>query len=293
MGWPALRPFRPARGVDVANLYGWASDLVKHPDFSQEARESALARFLMFYRANPLAEAGGDQSDGDARKVIAPKESFNEADSPSRARVAARGLIGPGGFHLRDRYRHRQQRTRRPVHGGWCGRVHRHVDGEWVAGTAKRRHHHRQVHLLGGRSVERDSGGVLGHTYEYAFSFNWAGAATTTTFDFRWLSDDYLTDIKLNEASLGVNNIGQPSPWTTSYSASVQGNVVSGLNTVKFFIANTGGQAPGYQGVSGPTGLAADFTVHGDATSVPDGGLTLALLGFGLTSLGVLRRRIG
>ena len=136
-------------------------------------------------------------------------------------------------------------------------------------------------------------GGGLGHTYEDAFSFNWAGAATTTTFDFRWLSDDYLTDIKLNEASLGVNNIGQPSPWTTSYSASVQGNVVSGLNTVKFFIANTGGQAPGYQGVSGPTGLAADFTVHGDATSVPDGGLTLALLGFGLTSLGVLRRRIG
>jgi len=86
--------------------------------------------------------------------------------------------------------------------------------------------------------------------------------------------------------------LGQPSPWTTSYSASVQGNVVSGLNTVKFFIANTGGQAPGYQGVSGPTGLAADFTVHGDATSVPDGGLTLALLCFGPTSPCGLRPRI-
>ncbi len=141
-------------------------------------------------------------------------------------------------------------------------------------------------------------GSTLNGPYEYTFQFNWAGAATTTTFDFRWLSDDYLVDVTLNGNSLGVNNTTPtpaPTPWTTSYSQNgVVGTVESGINTVTFHIANTGGAWP-YDpaNTGGPTGLAADFKIYGDATSVPDGGVTLALLGFGLTSLGVLRRRIG
>ena len=135
-------------------------------------------------------------------------------------------------------------------------------------------------------------GGVLGQLYTYSFDFNWAGATTDTTFDFRWLSDDYLSDIKLNGVSLGVNNLGTASPWTTSYSANgVNGTVASGTNTLEFLIWNTGGNQPPYYLTSGPTGMAADFTVHGDATTVPEPGSTLLLLSGALLGLGAWRRR--
>jgi hypothetical protein len=134
--------------------------------------------------------------------------------------------------------------------------------------------------------------GVLGKLYTYAFNFNWAGSTTSTTFDFRWLSDDYLSDIELNGTSLGVNNLGQSSPWTLSYSQNgVTGTVLSGVNTIEFLIWNTGGNPPGYTGTSGPTGMAADFTVHGDATTVPEPA-TMLLLGLGLIGLAGIRRKI-
>ena len=134
-------------------------------------------------------------------------------------------------------------------------------------------------------------GGVLGKQYTYAFNFNWAGSTTSTTFDFRWLSDDYLSDILLNGNSLGVNNLSQPSPWTTSYSQNgVAGTVQSGVNMIAFLIWNTGGNQPPYTGTSGPTGMAADFTVHGDATTVPEPA-SLLLLGMGLAGLAFQRKR--
>ncbi|HOX15032.1 MAG TPA: PEP-CTERM sorting domain-containing protein [Smithellaceae bacterium] len=135
-------------------------------------------------------------------------------------------------------------------------------------------------------------GGVPGGLYTYAFDFNWAGATTNTTFDFRWLSDDYLSEIKLNGVGLGVNNLDQPSPWTTSYLQNgVVGTVESGVNTIEFLIWNTAGYQPGYTGVSGPTGMAADFTVHGDATTVPEPA-SMLLLGLGLLGLIGVRRKI-
>ncbi len=135
-------------------------------------------------------------------------------------------------------------------------------------------------------------GGVLGQLYTYAFGFNWAGSPTSTTFDFRWLSDDYLSDILLNGTSLGVNNLGQSSPWTISYSRNgVGGTVLSGVNTIAFLIWNTGGQTPPYYGTSGPTGMAADFTVHGNATTVPEPA-SLLLLGLGLVGLAGIKRKL-
>jgi len=135
-------------------------------------------------------------------------------------------------------------------------------------------------------------GGVQGQLYTYAFDFNWAGSTTSTTFDFRYLSDDYLYDIKLNGTSLGVNNLSQSAPWTTSYSQNgVNGTVQSGVNKIEFLIWNTGGNQPPYYGTSGPTGMAADFTVHGDATTVPEPA-TMLLLGGALVGLAAFRRRL-
>ena len=129
----------------------------------------------------------------------------------------------------------------------------------------------------------RNASTLRDQTYKYAFQFNWSGAALTTGLDFRWVSDDYLTDIVLNGVSLGVNNLGASEVWKISNSASVTGQVVGGLNTLQFVVNNTGG---------GATGLAADFTVNGDATlvHVPEPG-SFMLVGLGLALIPALRKR--
>lgn len=102
--------------------------------------------------------------------------------------------------------------------------------------------------------------------YTYSFKFVWEGAQGTpaaqndsTMFDFRWISDDYLTDVRLNGASLGVNNIGASKVWRISNTTSVAGSLLAGINTIDFITNNTGG---------GANGLAADFTIHGNAVPV-------------------------
>jgi hypothetical protein len=118
-------------------------------------------------------------------------------------------------------------------------------------------------------------------TYGYAFQFNWSGAALTTDVDFRWVSDDYLTDVTLNGVSLGVNNIGADQVWKISNVASVTANVTQGLNTLQFLVANGGG---------GATGLAADFTINGNASLVPEPA-SFMLFGLGLALIPALRKR--
>jgi hypothetical protein len=127
----------------------------------------------------------------------------------------------------------------------------------------------------------RNSNNLRDQVYSYAFEFNWSGAAMTTDFDFRWVSDDYLTDITLNGVSLGVNNLGASQVWTISNTASVTGNVNAGLNTINFLVNNTGG---------GATGLAADFAIEGDAALVPEPA-SILLFGLGLALIPALRKR--
>lgn len=127
----------------------------------------------------------------------------------------------------------------------------------------------------------RNANTLRDQLYSYSFQFNWSGASTTTDLDFRWVSDDYLTDITLNGVSLGVNNIGARDVWRISNAASVTGNVVAGINTINFLVNNTGG---------GATGLAADFSIEGEAGMVPEPASYL-LFGLGLALLPALRKR--
>lgn len=120
--------------------------------------------------------------------------------------------------------------------------------------------------------------------YTYGFKFVWEGTAKSsaaandsTMFDFRWISDDYLTDVHLNGVSLGVNNIGASKVWRISNTKSVSGSLLNGVNTIDFITNNTGG---------GANGLAADFTIHGNAVPVLQADIPepapFALIGLGL-----------
>lgn len=129
----------------------------------------------------------------------------------------------------------------------------------------------------------RNASQLVNMQYDYQFKFNWADSGLNTLFDFRWISDDFLTDITLNGASLGVNNIGKTEVWKLTNSASATGAVVQGVNTINFRVLNNQG---------GASGLAADFTIHGGASvnDVPEpSSIWLAALALG--ALALMRKR--
>lgn len=127
----------------------------------------------------------------------------------------------------------------------------------------------------------RYSNQLRANVYDYAFAFNWTGPAMQTQFGFRWVSDDYLTDVLLNDASLAVSNVGAEKVWKMSNRATVTGKVVAGLNTIHFVLNNNGG---------GASGLAADFAISGQAELPPQevpepSSLLLSALAIGCVAL--------
>jgi len=131
-------------------------------------------------------------------------------------------------------------------------------------------------------------------TYVYGFQFDWTDLAGLTTIDFNFLSDDYLTDVTLNGVSLKVTNTGKPTPWGVATSKTVSAAAIAGVNKLEFLVNNLG---------AGASGLAANFTVHGNAATVLTAGqavvpnqavpepATFMMVGLGLALMAGRRRR--
>lgn len=96
--------------------------------------------------------------------------------------------------------------------------------------------------------------------------------ADVTTFTFGFLSD--------NETGLGINTFGVPGQLLNF--ALEDGGPISGNNYI----------AAQFR-VNGANGFSAQFfSDTGDARNVPDSGMTVSLLGLGLTGLALLRRKL-
>ncbi len=114
--------------------------------------------------------------------------------------------------------------------------------------------------------------------YTYQTTFDLTGFnPSTASIRGKWSSDNEGVGIWLN----GTTQIGfgtSDSQFKLGYvDFTATSGFISGLNTLEFKIYNRGG----------PTGLRVEM-----AGSVPDGGLTVALLGMSLSGLAFFRRKL-
>jgi hypothetical protein len=116
-----------------------------------------------------------------------------------------------------------------------------------------------------------------GGVYDYRTTFDLTGFdPLTASITGQWSMDDSGVDILINGVSISPTSSNFLS-WT---SFSVNSNFVAGINTLDFVINNG----------TGPTGLRVEMSGTASAAGVPEPA-PIALLGAGLSVLGLLRRR--
>jgi hypothetical protein len=125
-------------------------------------------------------------------------------------------------------------------------------------------------------SPSASTNGNLGETYRYQTTFALTGAeAATFTLSGRWAADDVGTALFLNGASTGFTALG----FTSWASFNLTSGFTAGVNTLDFFVLNSGG---------GPTGLRVEF----DHVNVSDSGnVALLVIGAGWVLARAHRRR--
>lgn len=145
-------------------------------------------------------------------------------------------------------------------------------NGPWIGDTS----------LSAWATPSLDTNGDSNAVYTYTTTFDLTGLdPLTAIITGMWAADDQggLSDILINGVSTGQPNANGYSAWS---SFAVTGGFQPGINTLSFQVQNSGG---------GPTGVRVEMSGTADASSVPDGGSALGLLGLGLMGVETLRRR--
>lgn len=126
-----------------------------------------------------------------------------------------------------------------------------------------------------------------GGVYDYRITFNLAGLnPNTASISGLWATDNAGSDILLNGVSTGQTiPYGPPYSFIDWTAFSLTSGFLSGLNTIDFLVMNGNGSSD----QAGPTALRVEMT---GTARVPDGGLTVTLLGFALFGLEGLRRKL-
>jgi hypothetical protein len=112
-------------------------------------------------------------------------------------------------------------------------------------------------------------------TYDHRITFSLADFnAASASITGQWAADDTGTDILVNGVSTGDTTMATYRGFTAF---SLTSGFVDGVNTLDFIVDDTGG----------PTGLRVEMTGTVDAPEPA----AIALLGAGVFSLGLIRRR--
>lgn len=151
------------------------------------------------------------------------------------------------------------------------------LSSEWISPQANQSN--------GYTNGEQDSGSVT-----YDTTFDLPSGLTSASLNITLAADDWVT-ISLNGGPVFYSGptTGQWQFDTTiPIPASVENELVSGLNTLQFVVSNTG---TGSDAGGGPTGLDAQVSVNYSSTAVPEPSTILPLIFAALLGGFALRRR--
>jgi hypothetical protein len=127
------------------------------------------------------------------------------------------------------------------------------------------------------------------YTYQTTFTIEDGYDPATAYIAGRWASDNNIVSIVLNNVTNAALNPFSGPPWEDWSNFTLSSGFLPGLNTLQFVFNNAAGAEPN------PTALRVEFDVKtvDAAASVPDGGVTMVMLGLTMAGLGVIRRRLG